>query len=56
MNELTTAVHLTQEEIERVLDWTEGDRSAPDCGDDLCVVCSARTKLREAQEADQCPE
>lgn len=45
---------LTKEEVEALLDWTEGDTSRPACDPDdegLCTVCNARAKLRSALES-----
>jgi hypothetical protein len=42
---------LTREEIERILEWTEGDTAAEKCDPDnegICVLCNARSKLRAA--------
>lgn len=49
-------VLLSDEEIERLLDWTEGDTSAPDCDPDdegLCTLCEARDNIRAALDQPQ---
>jgi hypothetical protein len=43
-------VVLTEEHIDHLLDWTEGDADAEECGRENCTLCDARALLVEAKE------